>query len=86
MLTVEFVGIHILVAWLRPPKRDKALHAWSQGDGGVWPLIEHLTDPGELIVDPFAGPGLWGEIAASMGRRWIGCDIEQGGTTTVVAA
>jgi hypothetical protein len=68
---------------LRPPKREKEDHDWGQGEGGVTNLIEHLTEPGELIVDPFAGTATWGEIAASKGRRWLGADIVRGGTTTV---
>ena len=44
-----------LVTDVLRPERDKSKHTWAQGDGGVWPLIEHLTDAGELIADPFAG-------------------------------
>jgi hypothetical protein len=66
------------------PARDKLVHEWAQGEGGVWVPIEHLTEPGELIVDPFAGTATWGRTAAKMGRRWIGADIEWGGTTTVL--
>jgi DNA modification methylase len=73
LMTDEFIS----------PKREKLAHAWSQGEGGVWVPIENLTDPGELIIDPFAGRGEWGRIAAGMGRRWIGCDIKQGGTMTI---
>jgi DNA modification methylase len=65
--------------------RDKSAHPWAQGDGGVRQWIHHLTAPGERIVDPFAGTGTWGRIAAEMGRHWIGCDITLGGTETVVA-
>jgi DNA methylase len=71
---------------LRSTARDKSVHNWAQGDGGISPLIEHLTEPGETIIDPFAGTATWGRHAAAMGRRWIGCDIAEGGTTTVVAA
>jgi hypothetical protein len=70
---------------LRDRGRDKEAHDWGQGEAGVTQLIEDLTDPGELIVDPFAGTCLWGRIAASMGRRWLGADVERGGTTMVVA-
>lgn len=70
---------------LRSPARDKSDHDWAQGEGGVPLLIEQLTDPGELIADPFAGSARWGEIAASMGRRWIGADIGDGGEGAVVA-
>jgi hypothetical protein len=68
------------------PSPDKVAHAWAQGEGGVWVPIEHLTDPGELIVDPFAGTAKWGQIAAAMGRRWIGADIVAGGAAVVHAA
>jgi hypothetical protein len=43
---------------------------WLHG-GQVWPLIEHLTEPGETIIDPFGDP-VWGRTAVCMGRRWIG--------------
>ena len=65
--------------------RDKDMHDWGQGAGGVWSLIEYLTEPEELIVDPFAGTAQWGQLVANMGRRWIGVDIERGGTETVAA-
>jgi hypothetical protein len=64
---------------------DKSLHEWGQGDGGIGTLIEHLTEPGEVIIDPFAGPAAWGRIAHAKGRRWIGAEISMGGTQTIVA-
>jgi hypothetical protein len=64
---------------------DKIAHAWAQGDGGVWVPIYHLSELGELILDPFCGTGTWGRIAADMGRRWIGADIVRGGTETIAA-
>jgi hypothetical protein len=65
--------------------RDKTLHAWGKGDGGCRVFIEHLTDPGELIVDPFAGSATFGRIAHGLGRRVICCDVAPGGTTTIEA-
>jgi DNA modification methylase len=70
---------------LRPPQRQKEDHEWGQGEGGVTHLIEHLAEPGELIVDPFAGTANWGRIAVSMGRRWIGADVVPGGDTAIIA-
>jgi DNA modification methylase len=67
------------------PVRDKSEHPWAQGDGGVEQWIEHLTDPEEVILDPFAGTAEWGRIAVEMGRRWIGADVVSGGDETVVA-
>jgi DNA modification methylase len=71
---------------LRPPKREKEEHEWGQGEGGVTDLIDHLSEAKELIVDPFAGTAEWGRIAASHGRRWIGADIVEGGSTEIKAA
>lgn len=59
---------------LRSKRPDKSEHDWGQGEAGVSLLIEQLTEPDELIADPFAGSELWGKIAANMGRRWIGAD------------
>ena len=41
--------------------RDKDQHGWGQGDGGIGRLIDALTEPGDLIVEPFCGTGLWGK-------------------------
>jgi DNA modification methylase len=57
---------------------------WQQGEAGVWQLVEHLTDPGERIVDPFAGTADWGRTAVAMGRRWIGADVVSGGAARAV--
>lgn len=69
---------------LRSDRRDKDGHDWGQGDGGVELLIQQLTDPDELIVDPFAGTARWGQIAARMGRVWIGSDVVEGGATVTL--
>lgn len=79
-------GRSLVTDVLRSPARDKSAHAWAQGEAGVPHLLEHLTDPGELVADPFAGSGRWGRIAAGMGRRWVGADVEQGGDGTAVVA
>lgn len=34
-------------------------------------FIEFLTDPGDLVVDPFAGSNTSGAVAEQLGRRWI---------------
>jgi hypothetical protein len=70
---------------LMSPRREKEQHNWGQGDGGIGPLIEHLTEPGELIVDPFAGTAIWGRRAHAMGRQWLGADIVAGGVDDVLA-
>lgn len=34
-------------------------------------FIEFLTDPGDLVLDPFAGSNTTGAVAEQLGRRWI---------------
>jgi hypothetical protein len=50
-------------------------HPWAQDGGLLIPVYEQLTDPGDLVVDPFAGTGSFGVVAAGMNRNWIGADL-----------
>jgi site-specific DNA-methyltransferase (cytosine-N4-specific) len=34
-------------------------------------FMEFLTDPGDLVLDPFAGSNTTGSVAETMGRRWF---------------
>ena len=34
------------------------------------------TNPGDLVLDPFAGSGTTGVAAIGLGRRFIGCEME----------
>lgn len=38
-------------------------------------FIKFLTDPGDLVVDPFAGSNVTGEVAERLGRRWLAFEI-----------
>lgn len=38
-------------------------------------FIEMLTDPGDLVLDPFAGSNLTGYTADVLGRRWVAIEI-----------
>src|SRR5882724_4867694 len=35
----------------------------------IMPFIEAYTQPGDVLVDPFAGSGMTGVAAAALGRR-----------------
>lgn len=37
-------------------------------------IVSASSDPGDLVVDPFAGSGSTLEAAASQGREWVGMD------------
>ncbi len=40
-------------------------------------FIEFLTEPAELVLDPFAGSNTTGAIAERLGRRWIAVEKDQ---------
>jgi site-specific DNA-methyltransferase (cytosine-N4-specific) len=39
-------------------------------------FIEFLTEPGDIVMDPFAGSNTTGAVAEQLGRRWISIEIE----------
>ena len=40
-------------------------------------FVDLFSDAGELVADPFAGSGTTGACALQLGRRFIGCEIDQ---------
>ena len=63
---------------------DKDHHRWGQSESGTTRLVEAFSNPGDLVVDPFLGGGTTAVVAARLGRRFVGCDIdaEAVGTTS----
>ena len=55
-------------------KRDSDL---QQGCREAEYLIEALSQPGDLIVDPFVGTGTVAVAAKRTGRRFIGVEIQK---------
>jgi site-specific DNA-methyltransferase (cytosine-N4-specific) len=39
-------------------------------------FVEFLTEPGDLVVDPFAGSNVVGKIAEAQKRQWISVDVD----------
>jgi DNA modification methylase len=40
-------------------------------------FIKFLTDPGDLILDPFCGSNVVGEVAERLNRRWLAFEISE---------
>jgi site-specific DNA-methyltransferase (cytosine-N4-specific) len=40
-------------------------------------FIKYLTDPGDLVIDIFAGSNTTGQVAESLGRRWIAYELSR---------
>ncbi len=39
-------------------------------------FVEFLTDPGDIIVDPFAGSNTTGAVSERLGRKWISVEAD----------
>jgi hypothetical protein len=55
---------------------DKNLHQWGQSESGMADLVAKLTEPGDLICDPFLGAGTTAAVAGKLGRSCVGCDLD----------
>ena len=38
-------------------------------------FIRFLTEPGQTVLDPFAGSNVTGQVAERLGRKWIAVEI-----------
>jgi len=56
------------------PKPEKLLHR----------IIHLATNPGDLVLDSFAGSGTTGAVAHKMGRRWIMVELGDHAVTHIV--
>ena len=39
-------------------------------------FIQFLTEPGDVVLDPYAGSNVTGAVAESHGRRWMAIDVD----------
>jgi hypothetical protein len=63
---------------------DKQHHKWGQSESGMADIVSRLTNPGELVVDPFLGGGTTAVVCRDLGRRFVGCDIDPQAITTTL--
>ena len=61
---------------VRSEAQDKAYHAWGQSESGMARLVERFSQPGELVLDPFAGAATTGVVAVQLQRRFLGVEID----------
>jgi hypothetical protein len=53
----------------------KELHGWEQGTEAEY-IINHLTQPCDIVMDCLCGSGTNGVAAIKLGRNFIGMDID----------
>lgn len=71
----------IIPDWVsaNPPHADETVygrHPTQKPVGLMDWFIRLLTDPDDLVVDPFMGSGSTGVAAIHAGRRFLGCDLD----------
>lgn len=59
-------------------KRMKAYHQWEQSIHETLHLLSRFADPGDIVLDPFAGSGTNVLAAKLLGLDWIGMEIDPG--------
>jgi ParB-like chromosome segregation protein Spo0J len=74
-------GTYQPTRWLRDTitattTRDKTLHPWQQGLQTPTYLVDLLSEPGGLVLDPCCGSGTFGVAAIDAGRRFLGVDVD----------
>lgn len=56
--------------------REKDLHEWQQAESEAAYFIEHLTLPGQVVVDPFCGSGTVLKAAKDLNRQYQGIELD----------
>ena len=58
-------------------QRDITPHPARMPSGLAAFFIQFLTDPGDLVLDPFAGSNTTGVVSECLDRRWVSIDIKE---------
>lgn len=59
-------------------------HRWQQSVGPFVRWVSQVTEPGELVVDPFCGSGTTALACRETGRRFLGCDLDPASVSLTV--
>ena len=71
-------GTGRIVDMLESSRREKSDHDHQKTLSDVEYLIEKLTSPGAMVVDPFCGAGTVPAACKKLGRRWLACEVDSG--------
>jgi site-specific DNA-methyltransferase (adenine-specific) len=56
---------------------DGRIHPTQKPEALLEALVRDFTDPGELVLDPFAGSGTTGVACKRLGRRFVGWETQE---------
>ena len=70
----RFITQDVFVSASAEKSIEGQIDGWAQSETGMLDIVEHLSEPGDLVVDPFMGGGTTGLACKVLGRRFVGCD------------
>lgn len=56
---------------------EKTAHPTQKPEELIRRLVLAASDAGATVIDPFSGSGTTLVVAEQLGRRWMGCDVNQ---------
>jgi DNA modification methylase len=71
----EYTSRNKRSVWSIPTESFKEAHFATFPTALVEPCILAGSEPGDVVLDPFMGSGTTAKVAMSLGRQWIGCEL-----------
>jgi site-specific DNA-methyltransferase (adenine-specific) len=62
---------------LAPISRERTGYPSQKPEALLERLVGALSDPGDVVLDPYAGSGTTLAVAAKLGRTFVGCDASE---------
>jgi site-specific DNA-methyltransferase (adenine-specific) len=58
-------------------KERQGFHGCQMPEQLLGRIIRVSSNPGDIVLDPFAGSGTTLAVAKKLGRRWLGCELSE---------
>jgi site-specific DNA-methyltransferase (adenine-specific) len=58
-------------------KERQGFHGCQMPEQLLGRIIRVSSNPGDVVLDPFAGSGTTLAVAKKLGRQWIGCELSE---------
>jgi DNA modification methylase len=58
-------------------KERQGFHGCQMPEQLLGRIIRVSSNPGDIVLDPFAGSGTTLAVAKKLGRRWVGCELSE---------